>query len=118
MKKALMIALAMVVVATFSVSSIWAQAAEQGKSVEQPKTADVTGTVKATKDAEGKVASVSLVDSTGVTHKVVLDENGKKLAELDGKKAKVTAVEEKTGTGTQLKVSSFVEVKEGAAPAK
>ena len=53
----------------------------------------VTGTVAVSKDDAGAVTAVK-VTSGDVTYSVTLDENGKKLADLAGKKVEVTGTVE------------------------
>jgi hypothetical protein len=73
-------------------------------AVEKAAPAEVTlkGTVTAVADVNGVVTAVKLTVGE-VTYQVVLDDNGKKLAELNGKEAEVTGVL----SGNLIKVSSF-----------
>lgn len=79
-----------------------AMAREKGAEPKKPKKATVVGTVAVTKenDAAGAEVIKSITISTPkASCSVVLDENGKKVAELDGKKVKaVGTMEEKDGT--------------------
>ena len=74
----------------------------------------LTGTVGVTKNDDGAVTAVKLTVKDGdktVVYSVVLDDNGKKLADLAGKNAKVTGtVEEKEDVKT-LTVKTSEEVK-------
>lgn len=90
------------------------QSAPAAKVSEAPKTVNVTGTVKVTKNADGKVTDITLSEASGTSHKVVLDDNGNKLSACDGKKVEVTGTLEKSASASQLKVSSYKEVKEEA----
>ena len=73
----------------------------EGDQPKKKRTPSVVGTVAVTKDGETiKSITITSVRKTETTvYSVVLDINGKKVAELDGKKAKATgAIEEKEGT--------------------
>lgn len=63
--------------------------ADAGERRRRPEKVPLTGTVSVEKNEKDKVKAVTLtVDETA--YKVRLDKNGRKLAELDGKKVEVT----------------------------
>ncbi|MBN1515780.1 hypothetical protein JXA32_04345 [Candidatus Sumerlaeota bacterium] len=71
----------------------------------EPTTVTLTGVISVAMDEEGAVTGVTLKTDTE-TYSVVQDDEGKKLAELDGKKVEAKGtVEEKN-----LTVVSFTEV--------
>lgn len=94
----------------FVVSSAFS--AEPPKEKETPRT--VIGTVSVIKDANG-IKEITLKTAV-VKYNVVLDEKGKALAALDGKKAKITGIIELKGKVEWIKVEKFEE--EPAAPPK
>ncbi|MGA2915509.1 MAG: hypothetical protein ABSE89_05735 [Sedimentisphaerales bacterium] len=69
----------------------------------------VIGTVNVVKDANGVVKEIML-HTAMVKYNIVLDEKGKELAALDGKKVKATGVVEVKGKAEWLKVHKFEEV--------
>lgn len=74
----------------------------------------LTGTVVATLDEQGAVTAVSLVvvqDDVKATYAVALDENGKKLAALNGKLVKVVGTVVTTDAGKTVTVTACAEVK-------
>ncbi|HUT35309.1 MAG TPA: hypothetical protein VNE39_17600 [Planctomycetota bacterium] len=77
-----------------------AMAREKGGAPKVPKPKPIMGTVAVTKDAD-TIKSITITSGkkdAPVVYCVVLDDNGKKVAELDGKKVKATGtVEEKDG---------------------
>jgi len=75
----------------------------------------VSGFVLTIEDDEGKVSSVKLVvagEEEDVTYYVTLDDNGRKLAKLDGKDVKVTGHVTVRDKARWLTVLSFKEAKE------
>ncbi len=81
------------------------QALAREKPEKPKKTQAVVGTVAVTKAKEGDAEVVKSITITATrkgettAYSVVLDDNGKKVAEFDGKKVKATGtVEEKDGT--------------------
>ena len=80
---------------------------------EKEKKVTITGTVSVVNGKEALV-SVTVTTDEGAMYKVVLDENGKKLAKLDGKNVKVVGTVEKKGDKNPeswITVLSFEEVK-------
>lgn len=51
---------------------------------------ELTGKVRATQDAAGQITAVALIADGGKTYEVTVDEQGKALATLNGKMAKVS----------------------------
>jgi hypothetical protein len=103
MKRALIVGLAVLAVASCVLASR-VLAAEEEKVT-------VTGTVAVSKDDDGNITAVSVKKEDTVT-KIVLDENGKKLAKLAGKKAEVKGTWAGEGDAKMLKVESFKAVEE------
>lgn len=73
--------------------------------------AEVTGTVKAAnKDRKGEATAVRLMTEKGASYAVELDQQGKDLAKLDGKKVDVTGIITGKEGGKTLQVESVAEV--------
>ena len=130
---------AAIVVSAIGFTAPFVVAEEAAKAaVCQAKAQAMTGTVSVDKDFEGGIEKVTLTVSTKnsegeeseVAYHITLDANGKKLAEMDGKKVEVSAVlskkevktkndEGETETSTELwltvKSCKAVEVKAEAA---
>lgn len=121
-------------IAPFAMADEAAKPADKPTECQAAKAQTMTGAVSVAKDFEGAIEKVTLTvsvknsegEESEVAYSVTLDENGKKLAALDGKKVEVSAVltkkeiktqndEGETETSTQLwlTVKSFkaVEVK-------
>lgn len=76
-------------------------AAEHGDQPKKKRTPSVVGTVAVTKDGDTikSITITSVRKTETIAYSVVLDDNGKKVADLNGKKAKATGtIEEKDGT--------------------
>ena len=71
----------------------------------------VTGTVSVVKDDAGAVKSAS-VKAGDVTYNVVLDDKGKEVAKLDGKKVEITGTVEEKDAVKNLTVKECKEVVE------
>ena len=96
--------------AAFVVSSVCA--AEPAK--EPVKT--VIGTVMVVKDANG--VKEIMLHAQAMKYSIVLDEKGKELASLDGKKVKVVGIVEMKGKVEWIKVQKFEEETVAAPKAK
>ena len=78
-----------------------AVAAEHGDQTKKKRTPSVVGTVAVTKDGDAikSITITSTKKNDATAYSVVLDDNGRKVAELNGKKVKATGtIEEKDGT--------------------
>ncbi|MBN1670043.1 MAG: hypothetical protein JXR37_03375 [Kiritimatiellae bacterium] len=117
--------------AVAGVMAINAVAAEEGgqpkkkkKEGDPGKKVTLVGTVKAVKDEEGKLKSITLVVSEKEKYNVAKNPKGQKLAEeMNGKKVEVKGVLAKQKEKEILRVNSYKEVKAeeeadtgGAAP--
>lgn len=79
----------------------------------EPQKVTVVGTVSVTKDDAGAVTAVT-VTAQDAAYSVTLDENGKKLAELDGKEVEVMGVVTEKDGVKWITVESFKEVEKPA----
>lgn len=71
----------------------------------------VTGNVSVQKDEGGAVTGITLKDAGGATYKVVVDDNGKKLAAEDAAaQYEVKGTVSKEGETSVLKVASYKKV--------
>jgi hypothetical protein len=83
-------------------------------SKSKPAAKDYKGTIKVTKNKEGKVETVDLKAGSVIksTYHIVLDEKGKELAaKFSGKKVVATATLEKKKSAKWLTVTKYSEVK-------
>lgn len=103
MKKMLVVLVGLAVCATFAAAQAPAASAVK---VAAPATQTVVGTVVAKSDAAGIVTSVAIQVDENKTVNVVLDEQGKKLAGMKGKKVEVVGVM----VGEALQVKEFKEL--------
>jgi len=71
----------------------------------------VWGTVAVAKDKRGAIAALALTSVHGIKYNVALDEKGKKLGELAGKRAVVVGFALGQGAERKLTVESFKELK-------
>jgi hypothetical protein len=78
------VALAAAVVSLFAASIVFGEEAP----AEKPATVTVVGTVSVVKDANGVITAVKLT-AKDMAYNVVLDKEGLKLADFDGKEVKV-----------------------------
>jgi hypothetical protein len=104
MSKMFRLALVIGVMGLFAASIVLAAEAP----AEKPATVTVVGTVSAVKDANGLPLSVKLTTKDTV-YSVVLNKEGLKLADFDGKEAEVQGEVTMKGTESWIKVTSSKE---------
>jgi uncharacterized protein YggE len=115
MSKKLVLGLVVAAFACVSMLASDALARNAGGTRPPKKTVTIIGTVTVTKAADGTVTAIKLTEKAGdaeVAYAVVLDDNGKKLAELDGKKVEVTGTVAGRDAVKNLTVKTSKEVKE------
>lgn len=92
MKKSVMVFVAMVIIVLGLQAGVClAQEAEQAKV--EPATVALTGKVAAVKNDAGELISINLIvteNAVETEYRVTLDDNGKKLVEMDGMVVKAT----------------------------
>jgi hypothetical protein len=101
------VVLAAAMVSMFAASAVLgAEAKPKPEPKPEPVPVTVVGTVSVVKDANEVITAVKLTTEAEEVYNVVLDKEGLKLADMDGKMAEVTGEVTKKGEESWIKVIS------------